>query len=62
MMPLAPSISDPSLAKKLKHKLQDDQLKELTSSPMNTALLCLHCEETKGIFPTKQTELYECLF
>ena len=54
--------SDPSLAKKLKHKLaRDDQLKELTSSPMNTALLCLVCEETNGIFPTKQTELYECL-
>ena len=54
--------SDPSLAKKLKHKLaRDDQLKELTSSPMNTALLCLVCEETHGIFPTKQTELYECL-
>ncbi|XP_044166490.1 protein NLRC3-like [Acropora millepora] len=54
--------SDPSLAKKLKDKLaDDDQLKELTTSPMNTALLCLLCEETNGIFPTKQTELYECL-
>ena len=28
---------------------------------MNTALLCLVCEETNGIFPIKQTELYECL-
>ena len=54
--------SDPSLAKKLKGKLaEDDQLKELTTSPMNTALLCLLCEETNGIFPSKQTELYECL-
>ena len=53
---------DPSLAQKLKDKLaHDDQLKELTTSPMNTALLCLLCEETNGIFPTKQTELYECL-
>mgnify|MGYP002259947069 CR=1 FL=1 len=54
--------SDPSLAKKLKDELADNyELKELTSSPMNTALLCLLCEETNGIFPTKQTELYECL-
>ena len=54
--------SDPSLAKKLKDELADnDELKELTSSPMNTALLCLLCEETNGMFPTNQTELYECL-
>ncbi|XP_068672887.1 NLR family CARD domain-containing protein 3-like [Montipora foliosa] len=54
--------SDPSLAQKLKDKLADDyQLIELTTSPMNTALLCLVCEETNGIFPTKQTELYDCL-
>lgn len=54
--------SDPTLAQKLKDKIADDnQLKELTTSPMNTALLCLLCEETNGIFPTKQTELYECL-
>ncbi|XP_067056240.1 protein NLRC3-like [Acropora muricata] len=54
--------SDPSLAKKLKHKLAHDyKLRELTSSPMNTALLCLLCEETNGIFPSKPTELYECL-
>ena len=54
--------SDPSLAKKLKDELADNyKLRELTSSPMNTALLCLLCEETNGIFPTKQTELYECL-
>ncbi|XP_015762966.1 PREDICTED: protein NLRC3-like [Acropora digitifera] len=54
--------SDPSLAKKLKDELAvNDELNELTSSPMNTALLCLLCEETNGVFPTKQTELYECL-
>ena len=54
--------SDPSLAKKLKDELAvKHELKELTSSPMNTALLCLLCEETDGNFPTKQTELYECL-
>ena len=53
---------DPSLAKILKDELAvNDKLEELTSSPMNTALLCLLCEETNGIFPTKQTELYECL-
>ena len=54
--------SDTGLAKKLKDKLAGDrQLSELTTSPMNTALLCLLCEETNGIFSTKQTELYECL-
>ncbi|XP_015762963.1 PREDICTED: NLR family CARD domain-containing protein 4-like [Acropora digitifera] len=54
--------SDTSLAEKLKRQLaHDDQLKDLTSSPMNTALLCLVCEETNGTFPIKQTELYECL-
>ena len=56
------SHSDPSLAKKLKDKLAgDDQLKKSTSSPMNTALLCLLCEETNETFPIKQTEMYECL-
>ena len=54
--------SDPGLAQKLKEKLAHDfQLQELTTSPMNTALLCLLCEETNGIFPINQTELYECL-
>ncbi|XP_015777517.1 PREDICTED: protein NLRC3-like [Acropora digitifera] len=54
--------SDPGLAKKLKDEVAlNDELKELTSSPMNTALLCLLCEETNGMFPTKQTELYESL-
>ncbi|XP_067016981.1 NLR family CARD domain-containing protein 3-like [Acropora muricata] len=54
--------SDPSLAKKLMNELAVNfELMELTSSPMNTALLCLLCEETNGTFPTKQTELYECL-
>ncbi|XP_067055959.1 protein NLRC3-like [Acropora muricata] len=54
--------SEPSLAKELKDELAVNyKLKELTSSPMNTALLCLLCEETNGTFPTKQTELYECL-
>ena len=54
--------SDPSLEKKLKAKLADHhQLKEMTTNPMNTALLCLLCEETNGIFPSKETELYECL-
>ena len=53
---------DPSLANTLKDKLgYNDHLLNLTSSPMNTSLLCLLCEERKGTFPTKQTELYECL-
>ena len=53
---------DPSLANTLKDKLDNnDHLLNLTSSPMNTSLLCLLCEENKGIFLTKQTELYKCL-
>jgi len=36
----------------------DAQLMALATNPLNTALLCLVCEETKGVFPSKRTELY----
>lgn len=50
---------DPSLGNALIEKLKyDGQLKELTANPLNTALLCLVCEETKGAFPSKKTKLY----
>lgn len=50
---------DPSLGSALIEKLKyDGQLKELTANPLNTALLCLVCEETKGAFPSNKTKLY----
>ena len=50
---------DPSLGNALIEKLKyDGQLRELTANPLNTALLCLVCEETKGAFPSNKTKLY----
>ena len=53
---------DQSLAEKMiKHLNSDRNLKELTVNPLNTALLCLLCEETKGVFPSKRTKMYDDL-
>ena len=53
---------DPSLAAKLIEKLgREKQLRELSSNPLNTALLCLLCEDTKGVFHSNQTKLYDQL-
>ena len=50
---------DPSLAKKLIKKLdKNPQLRELATNPLNTALLCLVCEDARGIFPSNRTKLY----
>ena len=50
---------DPSLGNALIEKLKyDGQLRELTANPLNTALLCLVCEETKGALPSNKTKLY----
>ena len=50
---------DPSLANKVIDKLKHDrELRELTTNPLNTALLCLLCEDTKGVFPSNRTKLY----
>jgi len=47
------------LAQKLKDKLiNDERLKELFANPLNTALLCLICEEFQGKFPDSITQLY----
>ena len=47
------------LAQKLLFKLRKDKsLKDLTANPLNTALLCLLCEECQGIFPESSTQLY----
>ncbi len=51
---------DPSLANKLIEKLKHDtKLKELTTNPLNTALLCLVCEDTRGVFPSNRSKLYD---
>ena len=43
-------------------KLNSDRhLEELTANPLNTALLCLLCEETRGEFPSKRTKMYDDL-
>ena len=50
---------DPSLAKKLIRGLdRNEKLRELSANPLNTALLCLVCEDSRGIFPHNRTLLY----
>ncbi len=52
-------INMEDLAQKLLFKLRNDQrLKDLMVNPLNTALLCLLCEEFQGIFPESKTDLY----
>ena len=56
------SHEDQSLADKMIQKLNTDRhLEELTANPLNTALLCLLCEETRGEFPSKRTKMYDDL-
>ena len=47
------------LAEKLwKRMLHDEHLKEMAANPLNTALLCLLCEEFEGVLPEKRADLY----
>ena len=47
------------LAEKLLDKLHSDRtLRDLTRNPLNTALLCLLCEDFGGKFPESRTLLY----
>lgn len=49
----------PRLAKKLiKNLSKNPQLRELTANPLNTALLCLICEDSLGKLPFNKTMLY----
>ena len=51
--------AEPHLAQKLINKLESDEnLQQLTESPLNTVLLCLLCEDSDGIFPENGTQLY----
>jgi len=47
------------LAGKLVSKLRKDgNLRDMAANPLNTVLLCLICEEFKGIFPKSRAQLY----
>ena len=47
------------LAERLLDKIQNEKrLKEMTASPLNTALLCLLCDDFQGILPESRTQLY----
>ena len=47
------------MAQNLLGKLEEDQsLKELIANPLNTALLCLVCEDMEGKLPESKTQLY----
>ena len=47
------------LAQELLSKLESDEnLKDMAANPLNTALLCLVCEEYRGVFPERRTQLY----
>ena len=49
----------PHLERKLLNEIDcDDNLRQLTKSPLNTALLCLLCEDFDGVFPQSGTQLY----
>ena len=48
------------LAQKLLLKLgNDENLENLARNPLNTALLCLFCEDCQGEFPKNRGQLYE---
>jgi len=47
------------LAEELLAKLRSDKnLQDMTANPLNTALLCIICEEFEGIFPKSTAQLY----
>ena len=49
----------PDLATKLLERMsRDENLKEMAANPLNTALLCLLCEEFEGAFSENRAQLY----
>ena len=47
------------LAEKLLDEIEKEEtLQEMTANPLNTALLCLLCEDFQGILPESRTQLY----
>ena len=49
----------PDLAIKLSRRMsRDKNLREMAANPVNTALLCLLCEEFEGTLPESRAQLY----
>ena len=49
----------PDLAEKLSARMsRNENLTEMAANPLNTALLCLLCEEFEGILPENEAQLY----
>ena len=52
-------VGKEDLAEKLLNKIQNEEsLTEMAANPLNTALLCLLCEDFQGILPDSRTQLY----
>ena len=52
-------VGKDDLAEKLLYKIQNEErLTEMAANPLNTALLCLLCEDFQGILPESRTQLY----
>ena len=52
-------VGKEDLAKRLLAKIQNEErLREMMTNPLNTALLCLLCEDSQGILPESRTHLY----
>ena len=52
-------VGKEDLAEKLLDKIQNEEsLTEMAANPLNTALLCLLCEDFQGILPESRTQLY----
>ena len=52
-------VGKEDLAEKLLDKIQkEERLREIAANPLNTALLCLLCEDFQGILPESRTQLY----
>ena len=52
------NINKGHLARKLLKRVWDRDLSKLTKNPLNTALLCVICDDFEGVFPKSRTELY----
>ena len=52
-------VGKEDLAEKLMDKIHNEErLREMAGNPLNTALLCLLCEDFQGILPESRTQLY----
>ena len=52
-------VAKEDLAERLLEKIHNEKiLRDMAATPLNTALLCLLCEDFQGIFPESRTQLY----